>query len=83
VTEAIGCGLQRGYVGTYRGAEFSLRLLPKVKVEIVVKDRWVDDVIRVICEAAATGQVGDGKIFVTDVLDAVRIRTGERGEEAL
>lgn len=83
VTEAIGCGLQRGYVGTYRGTEFSLRLLPKVKLEIVVKDGWVEDVIRVISEAAATGQVGDGKIFVTAVVDAVRIRTGERGEEAL
>lgn len=83
VTEVRGAGRQAGYVERYRGMEYRVRLLPKVKVELVVPDPMVEDVIKTIRNACATGEVGDGKIFLSKVDDAVRIRTGERSNEAL
>jgi nitrogen regulatory protein P-II 1 len=82
-SEVRGCGRQRGYVERYRGMEYQVRLLPKMKLELVVRDSQVDEVIAAISEAGRTGEVGDGKIFLSRVEDAVRIRTGERGEAAL
>lgn len=82
-TEVRGCGRQRGYVERYRGMEYQVRLLPKMKVELVVRDDQTDAVVKAILEAGRTGEVGDGKIFLTKIDDAVRIRTGERGEAAL
>lgn len=83
VTEVRGAGRQAGYVERYRGLEYRVRLLPKVKVEVVVPDAMVDDVVKTIREACLTGEVGDGKIFMWKLEDAVRIRTGERGNDAL
>jgi nitrogen regulatory protein P-II 1 len=80
VTEVLGCGAQRGYTETYRGAKVNISLQRKVKVEAVVGDSMVEAVIDAISGAARTGEVGDGKIFVIPVEDAVRIRTGERGD---
>ncbi len=80
VTEVLGCGAQRGYTETYRGARANISLQRKVKVEAVVGDSMVDAVVNAMSGAARTGEVGDGKIFVTAIEDAVRIRTGERGE---
>ena len=82
-TEVRGCGRQRGYVERYRGMEYQVRLLPKMKLEMVVPDSKVDEVIAAISEAGRTGEVGDGKIFLSRIDDAIRIRTGERGEAAL
>lgn len=81
--EVRGCGRQRGYVERYRGMEYQVRLLPKMKVELVVPDERVEEVVTAIRDAAQTGEVGDGKIFLSRVDDAIRIRTGERGEAAL
>ena len=83
VTEVKGFGRQRGHTELYRGAEYVVDFLPKVKLEIIVKDDQVDSVIEAIAAAAKTGRIGDGKIFVTDVGEVVRIRTGETGEAAL
>lgn len=83
ISQVMGCGLQKGRKEFYRGTEITLNLLPKIKVEIVTKDSYVEDIIRLISEEAKTGEVGDGKIFVYPVEDAVRIRTGERGENAI
>jgi nitrogen regulatory protein P-II 1 len=83
VTEVKGFGRQRGHTELYRGAEYVVDFLPKVKLEIIVKDDQVDPVIEAIASAAKTGRIGDGKIFVTDVGEVVRIRTGETGESAL
>lgn len=83
VTQVFGCGLQRGRVGVYRGQEYSINLLPKVKVEIVVKDHLVEEVVKIICEVSRTGEIGDGKIFISSIEDAIRIRTGEKGNAAL
>lgn len=83
VSQVLGCGLQRGRVSIYRGHEYSINLLPKVKIEIAVPDRWVDEVVRIISGAARTGETGDGKIFIYPLENALRIRTGEEGEEAL
>ena len=80
VTEVLGCGAQRGYTETYRGAKANISLQRKVKVEAVVADAQVEAVITAISGAAKTGEVGDGKIFVIPVEDAVRIRTGDRGD---
>jgi nitrogen regulatory protein P-II 1 len=80
VTEVLGCGAQRGYTEMYRGAKANISLQRKVKVEAVVGDSMVEAVIDAISGAARTGEVGDGKIFVLPVDDAVRIRTGERGD---
>jgi len=81
VTEVVGCGAQRGYTEVYRGARANISLQRKVKVEAVVPDASVDRVVAAIGEAARTGEVGDGKIFILHVDDGVRIRTGERGDE--
>jgi len=83
VTEVKGFGRQKGHTELYRGAEYVVDFLPKVKVEAVVDDGLVDQVIEAISKAANTGKIGDGKIFVTSVEQAVRIRTGETGAEAL
>jgi nitrogen regulatory protein P-II 1 len=83
VTEVRGAGRQAGYVERYRGLEYKVRLLPKVKVELVVPDAIVEDVVKTIRDACYTGEVGDGKIFLWKLEDAVRIRTGDRGNEAL
>lgn len=83
VTEVRGAGKQAGYVERYRGMEYKVRLLPKVKLEVVVRDEAVEGVISAIRDACVTGEVGDGKIFVWKLDDAVRIRTGDRGDDAL
>jgi len=83
VHQVMGCGLQKGRTEVYRGTEYSINLLPKVKIEIVLGDEHVDEVIEVISKAARTGAIGDGKIFTWKVDNAVRIRTGEKGEEAI
>ena len=83
VTEVKGFGRQKGHTELYRGAEYVVDFLPKVKVEVVVGDALVDKAIEAIVKAARTGKIGDGKIFVLDVTQVVRIRTGETGEEAV
>lgn len=83
VIEVKGFGRQKGHTELYRGSEYQVDFLPKVKIEVVVKDDSLDRVVDAITEAARTGQIGDGKIFVSRVEDAVRIRTGESGEEVL
>jgi nitrogen regulatory protein P-II 1 len=81
ITEVLGCGTQRGYTETYRGARANISLQRKVKLETVVADALVEPVVEAIGRAAKSGEIGDGKIFVIDVEQAVRIRTGERGED--
>jgi nitrogen regulatory protein P-II 2 len=83
VTEVKGFGRQKGHTELYRGAEYVVDFLPKVKIEIGVDDTVVDKVIEVICNAANTGKIGDGKIFVYDLQQAIRIRTGETDIDAL
>ena len=83
VTEVKGFGRQKGHTELYRGAEYTVDFLPKVKVEVVVADAMVDKAIDAIIKAARTGKIGDGKIFVTNVSQAVRIRTGETDEDAV
>lgn len=83
LTEVKGYGRQKGHTEVYRGSEYQIDFLPKLKLEIVVADHLVDNVIDTIVKTARTGQVGDGKIFVYDVMEAVRIRTEEAGEDAL
>ncbi len=83
VTEIRGFGRQKGHTELYRGSEYKVDFLPKTKLEIVISDEMVEQVIEVIQKVAKTGQVGDGKIFVLPVEDAVRIRTGESGDAAL
>ncbi|MCA9178514.1 MAG: P-II family nitrogen regulator [Planctomycetales bacterium] len=83
VTEVRGFGRQKGQTETYRGAEYAIDFIPKVKLEVVVADDAVDKAIQAIINAAKTGQIGDGKIFIQDLADAVRIRTGETGSEAI
>ena len=83
VSEVKGFGRQKGHTELYRGAEYVVDFLPKIKIEVVVPDDLVDKVIAAIQNAANTGRIGDGKIFILPVLEAVRIRTGERGEEAI
>jgi len=83
VTEVKGFGRQKGHAELYRGSEYGVDFLPKTKVEIVIKDEQLNEVIEAITEVAKTGNIGDGKIFVIDIEEAVRIRTGERGEEAV
>jgi nitrogen regulatory protein P-II 1 len=83
VTEARGFGRQKGHTELYRGAEYVVDLVPKMKLEILVSDDQVERVIEAIIGAASTGKIGDGKIFVLPVGDAVRIRTGERGDAAI
>ncbi len=83
VVEARGFGRQKGHTELYRGAEYIVDFLPKVKLEIVIEDDRVDEAIEVIKKAAHTGRIGDGKIFVLNVEQAVRIRTGETGSDAI
>ena len=83
VSEVRGHGRQKGHKETYRGMEYNVDLLPKLKVEVVIQSARVSEVIAAIMTAAKTGSIGDGKIFVSDVLDAVRIRNDDRGEAAL
>ena len=83
VVEARGFGRQKGHTELYRGAEYVVDFLPKVKIEVIVPDDQVERIIEAIVSAAQTGRIGDGKIFVIPVEDAIRIRTGERGESAL
>jgi|TARA_R100000353_G_scaffold103116_1_gene74517 nitrogen regulatory protein P-II 2 len=83
VTEVKGFGRQKGHTELYRGAEYVVDFLPKVKVEIAIGDNLLDQVIEAITKAANTGKIGDGKIFVTELEQAIRIRTGETGEEAV
>jgi nitrogen regulatory protein P-II 1 len=83
ILEARGHGRQKGHTEVYRGREYSVDLLPKVKVEIVVTDEMVDDAVNAIISAARTGTIGDGKIFISKIDEAIRIRNDERGEIAL
>ena len=83
VTEAKGFGRQKGHTELYRGAEYVIDFLPKVKIEVVVEDSLADNVVEAIENAARTGRIGDGKIFVFDVEQAIRIRTGDRGADAI
>ena len=83
VTEVKGFGRQRGHTELYRGAEYVVDFLPKVKVEVAVADELVDRVIEAIIASAKTGKVGDGKIFVTELVQVYRIRTGETGDQAI
>lgn len=83
VTEAKGFGRQKGHTELYRGAEYVVDFLPKVKIEIVLPSEQVEAAVEAILKAARTGRIGDGKIFVSEVLEAIRIRTGERGVAAI
>jgi nitrogen regulatory protein P-II 1 len=83
VSEVKGFGRQKGHTELYRGAEYIVDFLPKVKIEVVVKDEILEKVLEAVTEAAKTGRIGDGKIFVIPVEDTIRIRTGETGEEAI
>ena len=83
VTEVKGFGRQKGHTELYRGAEYVVDFLPKVKLEVVVSDSQAERVVEAIAAAAQTGRIGDGKIFVSPIDESVRIRTGERGEEAI
>jgi nitrogen regulatory protein PII len=82
-TEVRGFGRQRGHTERYRGAEYSIELLPKIKLEIAVEDGFADAVVRRLVQVARTGRIGDGKVLVLPLEDAIRIRTGERGRDAL
>ncbi|MDH5455703.1 MAG: P-II family nitrogen regulator [Gammaproteobacteria bacterium] len=83
VTEVKGFGRQRGHTELYRGAEYVVDFLPKAKIELAVTDELAEQVIEAIANTARTGKIGDGKIFVTDLVEAIRIRTGETGSEAV
>ena len=83
VTETKGFGRQKGHTELYRGAEYVVDFLPKIKLEAAVSDEKVDEVVSAITNAASTGKIGDGKIFVTDLVQVIRIRTGESGDDAL
>src|SRR5512135_2872347 len=83
LTEVKGYGRQKGHTELYRGSEYQIDFLPKIKLEVIVSDAMADKVIDVILKTAKTGQVGDGKIFISPVEDVIRVRTGESGEDAL
>ena len=83
VTEAKGFGRQKGHTEIYRGAEYTVDFLPKLKIEIVISDHQVEPAISAIIKAAKTGKIGDGKIFVSSIEEAIRIRTEEKGEQAV
>jgi nitrogen regulatory protein P-II 1 len=83
VTEVKGFGRQKGHTELYRGAEYVVDFLPKIKIELVISDELADKAVQAIVEAANTGRIGDGKIFVQPVDEAIRIRTGERGPDAV
>lgn len=83
INQVMGCGKQKGWKEFVRGTEVDYNFLPKIKLEIVVTDDRVEDIVAKICDIAYTGEVGDGKIFISDIADAVRIRTRERGVDAV
>jgi nitrogen regulatory protein P-II 1 len=83
VSEVAGCGQQKGQQGVFRGNTFEIKLLPKVKVEMVVESEFVDEIVQIIQETCSTNSVGDGKIFIYHIEDAIRIRTGETGKLAI
>ncbi len=83
VLEAKGFGRQKGHTELYRGAEYVVDFLPKVKIELVIDDDMLDRAVEAILQAAHTGRIGDGKIFISSLEDAIRVRTGERGKEAI
>ncbi len=83
ITEVKGFGRQKGHAELYRGAEYVVDFIPKIKIDIIVPDNMANDVIEVIMKAARTGKIGDGKIFVSHIEDLIRIRTGQRGNDAL
>lgn len=83
ITEVKGFGRQKGHTEMYRGTEYAIDFVPKVKIEVVCDDQSVDQIIDTLINTAQTGQIGDGKIFVTDLNDAIRIRTGEKGADAI
>lgn len=83
ISQVMGCGNQHGWSEYYRGTEVLLNMVPKVKFELVVDDDRVQDLVDIICDTARTGEVGDGKVFVSPVEEVVRIRTGEQGVEAI
>jgi nitrogen regulatory protein P-II 1 len=83
VTEVQGFGRQSGHTEVYRGAEYTIDFVPKVKVEVLIDDSATDDVVNAVISSARTGKIGDGKLWVTDVADVVRIRTGERDADAI
>ena len=83
VSEVKGFGRQKGHTETYRGSEYKVEFLPKIKIEVVLTDELVDQAVEAILKTAKTGKFGDGKVFVSSLEDVVRIRTGERGEAAL
>lgn len=83
VTNAMGCGQQKGYHETYRGADIEVNLLKKVRMELAVNDDFVDVTVEAIVNGARTGNIGDGKIFILDLPECIRIRTGEKGPEAV
>ena len=83
VTEVRGFGRQKGHTELYRGAEYVVDFLPKVKIELVIDDNLVERAVEAIQQSAHTGRIGDGKIFITQVEEAIRVRTGERGSEAI
>ncbi len=83
ISQVMGCGLQKGRKEYFRGNEVTMNLLPKIKIETVIRDEQLEEVIGIISKEARTGEVGDGKIFIYDVADTLRIRTGERGNAAI
>ncbi len=83
VIEVKGFGRQKGHMEVYRGVEYEVKFLPKIKIEVVVADDRAEEVIDTITTSAKTGEIGDGKIFIYDLQDIIRIRTGEKGEEAI
>ena len=83
ITEVRGYGRQKGHTETYRGSEYQIEFVPKIKIEVVVKDEIAEKVVSSILKVAKTGQVGDGKIFISEITDAIRIRTDESGPDAL
>ncbi len=83
VSEVKGYGRQKGHTELYRGAEYAVDFLPKIKIEMIVEDNLVDDIIEAIKNKAHTGRIGDGKIFISDIAEIIRIRTGEQGKDAI
>ena len=83
ITEVKGFGRQKGHIEIYRGSSYEVRFIPKVKIEVAVPQEKLEEIVNIIQKAAYTGEIGDGKIFIYDLKDIVRIRTGERGEEAI
>ncbi|GAA3296715.1 P-II family nitrogen regulator [Arthrobacter citreus] len=83
VSQANGYGRQRGHTEVYRGAEYTVDLLPKIRIEVLVANEWLNDIVDVLVSTANTGRAGDGKVWVVNVEEALRVRTGERGDSAL